>query len=1143
LCNRFRSNRLFTNILIFGLLSACLLVAGCKPFHSTPQAVDGVMDLTGWNFTTNGTVALSGQWEFYWHHLYSPEDFLNMPATNAADLITMPSLWTHHTANENRLDADGYATYRLCVHVAPSETPMALSLGNIRQAYRLWANGVPVGSDGRVAVHGNREMRGVGNNPFVPLPLSASRSGTLELVLQVSNHSHWSGGADSQFARFGTAGQIKGRQTRQHRFKVVAVTILFSIAVYHLLLFFFRPKDFSTLYFSMFCLLWMIQAIASSDFSWMLSFWFPDYRPLVFSHIEMSAYFLAFPFLLPFLNSLFPEEGFKRIPWIHFSAVALLSILHLMNAQTRYVATVGGHMSAIFSMTIYFIIVPRAMRRKRPASALMFCGGLSLVLCGLNDIPYDLQLIHTGFYYPVGLLLMIFFQACALAHRFSKAFSDTEMLSEKLHSSNIALKRLNRLKDDFLTHTSHELRTPLNGIIGMAEALQTERGTGLTEQDRSRLDLIVASGKRLVKLIGNVLDYSRLRHKDIELHRSPVDVNGVARPVLAICRELARGKNITVENRLPADLPPVEADGDRLQQILFNLVGNAIKFTENGSVSLFAERREKMLEISVTDTGSGIPDEDLPRIFDPFEQAVSEESPDRSGTGLGLPITRKLVELHGGKIWATSQMGKGSVFTFTLPVSTGKAAFTPPPVIDLPTPPHAAEHMPPPTADNRTAHAHTILVVDDEPLNCQVVAAHLSRENILPRTVSNGQDAIEAVARGPLPDLVLLDILMPGMNGYEVCRKLREIHSASALPIIMLTALDRITELAMGFEAGANDYITKPFSRQELLARIGVQIKLKNAYETLRENMTLKRELSLRKQTELDLRLMQRKLSAMLHRVEDAMVAVNTSGEISFCNRAFEVMTGFDAGDLIGNPVDDLFPSRENRPLLAAFKPAEYDPAPAEKTLPFRNVGVKHSAGGDFSADLLVTPLSMDDASFHMVIVRKPSRAGDTAALSSLSTIDRLNRNEARIQALTGILERFQAAGEGAKGPDGEALSDIDMWMARLAGSEPGENSGAAKREMAVRIMNLSLDYWQLATRTTKTELADRSGLWRIYIEKDGYARTQTLDKYLSLQTLPAHPRWKKVCNTAEFVLTACTFPSPGREDLEASLSRFRSLL
>ena len=396
-------------------------------------------------------------------------------------------------------------------------------------------------------------------------------------------------------------------------------------------------------------------------------------------------------------------------------------------------------------------------------------------------------------------------------------------------------QQMDKLKDEFLANTSHELRTPLNGIIGIAESLIDGATGELPEQTIANLAMIASSGKRLAALVNDILDFSKLKHHSLELQIQPVGMREIANVVLTICQPLTRNKPLQLINQISPDIPLVDADENRVQQILHNLVGNAIKFTDSGVVEVSAKiHKDRWLAVSVKDTGIGIPSDKLNRIFESFEQADGSTARLYGGTGLGLAVTKKLIELHEGEIKVESRVGKWSRFTFTLPISTKIAK----PILannqyqinlenlavksELEFPLFNLNKYPSSPLSNQ----FKILIVDDEPINIQVLINQLSLENYEITSLDNGIEALELIQQGFKPDLILLDVMMPKMTGYEVVKHLRQIFPANELPILLLTAKDQVSDIVEGFIAGANDYLSKPISKNELLVRIKTHLQI-----------------------------------------------------------------------------------------------------------------------------------------------------------------------------------------------------------------------------------------------------------------------------------------------------------------------------
>ncbi|MBD2663471.1 SpoIIE family protein phosphatase [Richelia sinica] len=418
-----------------------------------------------------------------------------------------------------------------------------------------------------------------------------------------------------------------------------------------------------------------------------------------------------------------------------------------------------------------------------------------------------------------------------LANAFNSMAEQLQSSFQALAEKNVELHQLNQLKDEFLANTSHELRTPLNGIIGITESLIDGVAGELPNQAIANLNMVVASGRRLANLVNDILDFSQLKHKNIQLQIKPIRIQEIVDLVIALSQPLIGKKALQLINSIHPDLPPVAADENRLQQIFYNLIGNAIKFTDSGKIEISALLVNQHLEIIVSDTGIGIPEDKLINIFESFEQADGSTGRIYGGTGLGLTVTKQLVELHGGNIWVISEVDKGSQFIFTLPISIADpkanineniqllrtSSYLSVVVEDIPTSKSAN------TSENQNLH---ILVVDDEVINLQVLVNILSLQKYTISQATNAIEALKLLETGLKPDLILLDVMMPKMTGYELTQKIRETWSASELPILLLTAKNQTSDLVNGFEVGANDYLTKPIDKEELLARISTHLNL-----------------------------------------------------------------------------------------------------------------------------------------------------------------------------------------------------------------------------------------------------------------------------------------------------------------------------
>lgn len=443
----------------------------------------------------------------------------------------------------------------------------------------------------------------------------------------------------------------------------------------------------------------------------------------------------------------------------------------------------------------------------------------------LGLVPNNFLTAHG---WQLGTMLEAVLLSFALSDRYNQLRREKEAAQQRVADE---LRRLDALKDEFLANTSHELRTPLQGIIGLSESMLDGAGGKLAEGARHNLQMIVSSGQRLARLVDDILDFSRLKTHELRVEPRAVDLRVATEVVITMLRPLLGNRPVALHNRIDPELPAALADETRLQQVLTNLVGNAVKFTDEGEITVQAELRDGQLLISVTDTGIGISPADQERIFGSFEQVDGGATRSRGGTGLGLTITRQLIVLQGGDITVNSEPGVGSTFRFSLPVATDRPDSQAPERLrarqaeDEP----AGEAAPAEigvAAPASEADRVRILVVDDEPVNQQVLKNHLSLAHFEVVPAMDGAAALSLIEAGHAFDLVLLDVMMPRMSGYEVCERIRRSRLPTQLPVIMVTAKNQVADLVAGLDAGANDYLGKPFSKQELLARIKTHLNL-----------------------------------------------------------------------------------------------------------------------------------------------------------------------------------------------------------------------------------------------------------------------------------------------------------------------------
>ena len=552
------------------------------------------------------------------------------------------------------------------------------------------------------------------------------------------------------------------------------------------------------------------------------------------------------------------------------------------------IAVTEGPLSPYYAGLILILLAVNAVVHWSTTESLIAIAVL-LLLYLAACLPWDLDgapgiffnniyfLVLTGIIVVVGNHLYNQLRFREFALRF-----ELDQNRKKLEKTNRKLVELDEIKSRFFANISHELRTPLTLMLAPLESLIQDRGSSFDRQIRELLVIMQGNGLRLLKLINDLLDLVRLESGKMEVKREPVTMEPFLRGLSNAIRKTAEDRGVRLETTVDAGLRTALTDSDKLEKILLNLLFNALKFTPAGGVvQLKASTQNGEMVLAVSDTGVGISDEKMPYVFDRFWQADTSSQRKYHGVGIGLALVKELVEVQGGTVGVSSQVGRGSVFTVRLPYRESEHRTLP---ISLTAENHAkaqaswivndrrdgvdgtwlkslyrhAELVPPMTPLRellRPMEFFTsngpprVLVADDEPDMLRYLKSQLSH-NFQVIEAGDGQQAVDKASQF-LPDVILCDMMMPEKDGLEVCRDLRQRTSTAAIPILMLTArADEETKLAV-LSAGANDFVTKPFSTTELSLRLK---NLADAHhlqqELARKNQILEATLEQLKETE-----------------------------------------------------------------------------------------------------------------------------------------------------------------------------------------------------------------------------------------------------------------------------------------------------
>lgn len=425
----------------------------------------------------------------------------------------------------------------------------------------------------------------------------------------------------------------------------------------------------------------------------------------------------------------------------------------------------------------------------------------------------------------VGILTQSFY---SMAAQLQETLDGLHEKNRSLAIANTELDRATKMKSQFLANMSHELRTPLNAVLGLSQALMRDVYGPLTDKQRSSLQRISDSGKHLLSLIQDILDLAKIESGKEELTMGNASISQICQTSLEIVRSLADIKDLELSVKLDLEDDLIELDERRIRQVFINLLGNAVKFTPTGgkiSITINSSEKKDTLYISVSDSGIGIAEEDMDKLFDSFVQVDSSLSRSHEGTGLGLTLVRSIVEMHGGGITVESTLGEGSCFTVALP---WRRSTSPSPSARLPQEPRhgkfstiafPSDYTLPQDihSDNSdlSFKSYLILIAEDNANNIIMLGDYLEFKGYNLAFAKDGYEALE-LARKNKPSLILMDVHMPRMNGLEATKRLRAEPDTADVPIVALTALAMQGDRERCYQAGMDEYIIKPINLEDL---------------------------------------------------------------------------------------------------------------------------------------------------------------------------------------------------------------------------------------------------------------------------------------------------------------------------------------
>ncbi len=658
--------------LTIALVSVVFALPACLAEKSKlqPKAREGVLDLSQWDFETDGIVELSGYWELYWNQFFPPEPLTGDNLYKMTDYIEVPTYWNHLAKRGERLPGHGFATYRLRVHLPSATDRIWFKISDMSTAYDLYVNGSKIASNGVVGK--TEDTMTPTQRPLIAHYLPNGNQ--MEIVLHISNF-HYRNGGTWKKIRVGNENDIKRLWLQDVSQGIFVFSSLLMIGLYHIAFYFIRKRELtSQLYFGLFCLLLATRIVFTGDRICMSLF--PAMPFELLTKLEYLTFYLGPPLFITYVTQLFNKHYSFFILKIVQIVAGLFSLIVIFTPTRIFNTSLYAYQIFVLIVCFYCIwCLCRAAISKEEGARILLIGCLVFFLAVVNDMfSYS---FHLGVYdlSTFGFLFFILAQAYMFSIKYSNAFDLIATQKVDLTKAVDEARIANEAKSLFLANMSHELKTPMNGILGMNNLLLE---TELKKDQQDFALTIKKSSKHLLRLINDLLDFSKLEQGKLTLRKIDFDFRIMLADCIKNLSLKARKKNLEfyciVHHEIPLFL---YGDPGRLKQILFNIIDNAIKFTTAGHVIIkinFQGENDKKIKLhfEIEDTGIGIDANYAESIFDSFSQVDASDSRHYDGAGLGLPLTKQLVDMMKGRIEFTSEKNQGTKFQFTIEFDKSK---------------------------------------------------------------------------------------------------------------------------------------------------------------------------------------------------------------------------------------------------------------------------------------------------------------------------------------------------------------------------------------------------------------------------------------------------------------------------------------
>ncbi|MCR8643608.1 histidine kinase [Paenibacillus sp. N1-5-1-14] len=794
-------SRLYKDKFIVGLFLLTLL-AGLAMWYaarldpSLPRVNKGILDLSQWQPTKDPILPLDGEWEFYPRQLLTTG--YGQPSAKEGQWIEVPGSWNNwKDAQGLVMDGRDYGTYRLLIKNAPLDQMLSISKNYVRFADKLVVDGITMGESGHVAE--SREDYEPRNVPYTVYFHTDSKQ--IEILLQTSNYDYWMGGITNSLF-LGLSGQMAMKKNIQTALEFTAVTILMLFSLLHVGLYLFFHRNRLLLMFGLFFLLCALTIFTNGErlilqlFPW-ISF------EVAFKIKNISQYMM--PGLLFYISGkLIPLKWVRRILIWAAGGLSIYSVGVLILPFQLYSAGIDGvyfGLTGVYAVLMVSLLICYLTGRYGPLNRLRFqlfiVASWSLLITGVIVI-LNSQNVISLLLTNITVFIFIICSAMLLIHEYIEAYVSMRKLTKQLQMADA-------MKDEFLLITSHELKTPLHGIINLSQSLLAEpiRKSSLSEQ-KDRLQLIRNTAYRMSNMVNDIIDAAKMKDGNLVLENKRVDLVSCMSIALEVFEFLAKGRNTRLSLQINSEARYVLADENRFMQVLYNVINHRLSLIHEGVVTI-----------------TSMSDRSMTRILISYPIVDQENEKRDNGFALGLSIARELIELMGGRL----SLGQVDECMEIILPSAGEDES-----LEIAASLHMDDEMKllegslgKPFKEKRSK----ILIASADPINIEHLYSLLVMEGFDVIGASTDEEAYAQITRRDRPDLIFIDVLLPGANGYELCRRIRQHFTQAEMPILMIPARSTPADIEAGIAAGASDFINRPLDAGEIRVRIHTMLSMK----------------------------------------------------------------------------------------------------------------------------------------------------------------------------------------------------------------------------------------------------------------------------------------------------------------------------